>query len=569
MSDGCPAAFTGPSPGRPRGRLPVALVGLGLIVALAVAGCSAAPSAKDGSPKAAKAKATTTKPKSRPVMPASTTSLGPDGVVSQSVIAENKLPGTTAWKIPPHTGSDGIEGFASLDSASVGDQVTLYVSTAASLFTVVAYRMGWYQGLGGRQVWESAPTAGHVQPACPLTPGINMVSCDNWSATLAIPITSAFVPGDYLLKLVGNAGQESYVPLTIWDPSSHATYLIMNRTFVEQGWNAFGGYSYYQGQGPCTLGSGSYPVCNRARVVSFDRPYASGDGASDFLSNEYPLVRFCEQHGLDVSYATDVTVDEHPTLLLQHKVLLSLGHDESWSYNERQAAQTAQNDGTNIVFFGAAAVLRHVRLQASPLGPDREEVDYRDSTEDPLNGHGNPLQVTGNTWSSPPTSWSEIGFVGEMYSGYITTGSANFVVADASSWIFKGTGLHNGSSIPGIITSDFDHVSDGPPTPNDLEVLGHSPIPLSQAYTNQGQWGADTYSDMTYYTDPTSGAGVLDTGDNNWINSLTPCASSVPQCPAATVATITGNLLWLFGQGPAGHFMPATNNLMTILPAGS
>jgi hypothetical protein len=53
----------------------------------------------------------------------------------------------------------------------------------------VAYRMGWYQGLGGHQVWESAPTAGHVQPACPLTPGINMVSCDNWSASLTIPIT--------------------------------------------------------------------------------------------------------------------------------------------------------------------------------------------------------------------------------------------------------------------------------------------------------------------------------------------------------------------------------------------
>ena len=179
------------------------------------------------------------------------------------------------------------------------------------------------------------------------------------------------------------------------------------------------------------------------------------------------------------------------------------------------------------------------------------------------------MEVTGNTWSSPPTNWSEIGLVGEMYSGYITSGSANFVVADASSWIFKGTGLRNGSSIPGIITSDFDHVSPGPPTPSDLEVLGHSPIPLSEAYTNQGRWGADTYSDMTYYTDPSSGAGVLDTGDNNWINSLTPCASGVAQCPAATVATITGNLLRLFGQGPAGHIRPASNNLMTILPAGS
>ena len=250
--------------------------------------------------------------------------------------------------------------------------------------------MGYYQGLGARQVWASPMLTGTTQPTCPLTPDINMVSCDNWSPSLNVSITSAFVPGDYLLKLVGSGGQQAYVPLTVWNPTSHATYLIMNRTFTEEGWNAYGGYSYYQGQGPCTLGSGSYPVCNRARVVSFDRPYDTGNGSSDFLSNEYPLVRFSEAHGLDVTYATDVTVDEHPTILLQDKALLSLDHDESWSYNELQGAQAAQAQGVNIAFFGAAALVRHVRLQPSPLGPDREEVDYRDSAEDPLNGHGNP-----------------------------------------------------------------------------------------------------------------------------------------------------------------------------------
>jgi len=531
-------------------------IGLGLVLALVLAGCDTSGSTS-GSTHPVKAK------------PAMRTFLGPDGVVSSSAIAENRQPGTTAWEIPPHSGPDGIEGFANLNYAAAGDQVTLYVSTAAPQLHVIAYRMGWYHGLGGRQVWQSPVVPGQIQPACPLTAGVNMVSCDNWAASLTFPVTSAFVPGDYLLKLVGDGGQQGYVPLTIWDPASRATYLIMNRTFVEEGWNAFGGYSYYQGKGPCTLGSGTYPVCNRARVVSFDRPYDSGDGASDFLSNEYPLVRFCEEHGLDVTYATDVTVDEHPTFLVQHKALLSLGHDESWSYNEREAAQTAQNDGVNIAFFGAAALVRHVRLQASPLGPDREEVDYRDSTEDPLNGHGDPMQVTGNTWSSPPTSWSSVGFVGGEYAGYLTTGTAAFVVADSSAWIFKGTGLQNGSSLPGIITSDIDHVSPGPPTPSNLQVLGHSPIPLAQAYTNAGRWGQYTYSDMTYYTDPTGGAGVVDTGDNNWINALTPCASTVPNCPAGMVATITGNVLWLFGQGPAGHIIPSVPNWRTITPAGS
>jgi len=99
-------------------------------------------------------------------------------------------------------------------------------------------------------------------------------------------VTEDFVPGDYLLKLISDGNAQSYVLLTIWDPSSTATYLVMNRSLVEQGWNAFGGYSFYQGEGRCILGSGPYPVCNRARVVSFDRPYAA-NGSSDFLDNEW------------------------------------------------------------------------------------------------------------------------------------------------------------------------------------------------------------------------------------------------------------------------------------------
>lgn len=501
---------------------------------------------------------------------AATTRLGPDGVEAPWVAAENKRPGTTAWQIPPTVDPSGIQGFANLSYGSVGDNVSLYVSTASPTFRVVAYRMGWYQGKGGRQIWASKLVTGQVQPTCPLTPGVNMVSCDNWTASLSMPITRAFVQGDYLLKLVGTGGQESYVPLTVWDPTSTATYLMINRTFTEEGWNAYGGYSYYQGEGACAPGTNSYPVCNRARVVSFDRPYASGNGASDFLSNEYPLLQYSEERGLDTTYVSDVTLDANPQIALRHKAILSLGHDETWSLNERMAVQSAQAQGVNIVFFGAAAVLRHVRLQSSPLGPDREEVNYRDSSEDPLNTPGNQLNVTGNTWASPPTSWSEVPLVGEVYSGYLTGGNvAAFVVSDASAWIYKGTNLANGAPLPGVVQSDIDHVGPGQTGSQQIQVLGHSPVPLASVYTNQGTWGGVTYSDMTYYTDPTSQAGVVDTGTVNWINALAPCAASSPACPATLVQRITGNLLWLFGQGPSGRTTPSVANTQSIQPPGS
>jgi hypothetical protein len=499
-----------------------------------------------------------------------TTFLGPDGIESSAIIAENKKPGTTSWKIGPQSWSGDIEGFADTTDATQGQQVGLYVSTTASSFHVVAYRMGWYGGDGARQVWQSGPVHGKVQPGCPLTPQVNMVSCDNWSRSLSVSITSSFVPGDYLFKLVGSGAQQSYVLLTVWQPSSHAAYLLIGRSLTEEGWNTFGGYDFYQGLGPCTFDAGSYPPCNRARIVSFDRPYATGDGAADFLGSEFPLVELMEENGLDVSYATDVTVTEDPQILLNHRAILSLGHDETWTYQELEGVQKALAKGVNVAFLSAAAIVRHARLQSSSLGPDREVVDYRDPDEDPLNGKGNPMEVTGNTWASPPTNYSVTAIVGQLYSGFLEPDdAASFVVYDASSWIFAGTGLHDGSQIPQVIASDIDHLATAYPTPSNIEVLGHSPVPLSEAYTNQGEWGSDTYSDMTYYTEPASKAGVFDSGTVNWITTLTECPLTQATCPTKLTREITGNLLRLFGQGPAGATEPSVPNWKTLSPAGS
>ena len=261
-------------------------------------------------------------PATSPTTPAAVTkTLSAAGVTSTAIISENQRRGTADWQIPgTPAGAGSIAGFASTTYAAAGQTVELHVTTTAPTFQAAAYRMGWYQGLGGRLVWASPEVTGRTQPPCQVTPGVNMVSCDNWSVSLRIPITAAFIQGDYLIKLIGSGHQESYIPLTIWDPHSTAAYLVVNRSLTEEGWNTYGGFSYYQGVGGCTLGqTGSYPPCNRARIVSFDRPYAAGNGASDFLANEYPLIRFMEQRGLDAAYVTDITLDAHPATILQHR----------------------------------------------------------------------------------------------------------------------------------------------------------------------------------------------------------------------------------------------------------
>jgi hypothetical protein len=470
------------------------------------------------------------------------------------VIEENERQGTTAWEI--HGRYGGVEGFASQVYADHGQKVTLYVSTAAPWFQAEAFRMGYYQGKGARLIWRSPRVTSKRQPPCTLTRGINMFACDDWSPSLTFTVTSSFVQGDYLIKLIAAGNRQSYVPLTVWDPASTATYVIKNDVFTWQAWNNYGGYDFYTGLGNCAA---SYPPCSRARVVSFDRPYANN--AAWFPTLEYPLVRWAEQNGLDVTYATDLTIQEHPGYLLHHRVLLSLGHDEAWSLPERQAAVQAHDHGMNIVFFAASPMLRHVRTQPSPLGPDRELVDYRDSAEDPLNGKDNPLEVTGNEWASPPANWPEYDFVGDTYDGFLEPGvHYGFTVADASSWVFAHTDLHNGSVIPGVLGTDVDKFDLAAGQPGNDQILGHSLIPAQLGQASS----PPLYSDMTYYTDPHGGGGVIDTGTNHWIVALGAdfdgCAHKGEICAATALRQITGNILRVFGQGPAGQFEPSVAN---------
>ena len=223
----------------------------------------------------------------------------------------------------------------------------------------------------------------------------------------------AWPPGDYLFKLVADGGQR-YMPLTVRDDASRAALVIQNDVTTWQAYNLWGGYDLYKGP------EGS--AATRSRVVSYDRPYdPAGEGAGDFLGNEYPLVRLVEALGLDVTYWTDLDLHEHPERLLAHRALVSLGHDEYWSTRMRRGAEAARDHGVNLAFLGANAVFRHIRLQPSPLGPDREEVNYKPwSARDDPAWRTDPAQVT-TDWREPPCAIRRAGSSATSTSATLST----------------------------------------------------------------------------------------------------------------------------------------------------
>src|SRR6476660_3448027 len=92
---------------------------------------------------------------------------------------ENARPGTTAWKLVAGRSTD-IEGYASLTSVNIGDSIQLFVSTTASSYTVEIFRLGYYQGKGGRSVASAGPLTGHVQPVPSPDPVTGLIEC-HWT----------------------------------------------------------------------------------------------------------------------------------------------------------------------------------------------------------------------------------------------------------------------------------------------------------------------------------------------------------------------------------------------------
>ncbi len=202
-------------------------------------------------------------------------------------------------------------------------------------------------------------------------------------------------PGIYFAKLVrtdGTAGS-SHVFFVVRDDDGGSDLLFQTSDTTWQAYNTYGGNSLYTGA-----------PAGRAYKVSYNRPFTTrGNAPEDWVFNaEYPMVRFLESNGYDVSYSTGVDTDRRGAELLEHEAFLSVGHDEYWSGTQRSNVEAARAAGVDLAFFSGNEIFWKTRWENSIDGsgtPHRTLVSYKETH---ANAKIDPLtNVWTGTWRDP------------------------------------------------------------------------------------------------------------------------------------------------------------------------
>src|SRR5205809_2116556 len=110
------------------------------------------------------------------------------------------------------------------------------------------------------------------------------------------------------------------------------------------------------------------------------------------------MIRWREANGDSVSCTPDADTDRRGSLITQHRVFLSSGHDEYWSAGQRVNVEAARDAGVNLAFFSGNEVFWKTRWENSTDAsgaPYRTLVCYKESK---ANAKIDPSPVWTGTW---------------------------------------------------------------------------------------------------------------------------------------------------------------------------
>jgi len=494
---------------------------------------------------------------------------------------ENTLPGTTDWQLTNPSANGEIQGYAGQDSINLGEYLYVYVSTTAYMFDLEVYRLGYYQGNGAslkfyirgipgtdQGSWVAPnpyPTGATVITSYPDAAGneTNMVDA-NWGAPIVLPFDPSYVPGIYIIKLIEqDTGTQWHIPFVLRDDTAAPDIFYKLPFNTDQAYNVWGGTSAYDNFRVNPLG-----LNDRSSYQSFNRPYWLGFGSQHLFLWEYPMARFLEELGYNVSYTTNLAIALGETTLTNAKAVITAGHDEYVSQQERAALQSALAAGVNLAWFGANNMFWQVRHGTdSSTNVGRLLINYKQSLNqpgyvpyvDPVSDLGAlGLTLSTDLWASARINYPEARLLKQSWEAVALNFNAfDFVVKHANHWMYTGTGLNEGDHIPGVIGGEVDlydlrFLSSG----QTATVVGWSP------YSANDQ--SNRITSALIVEDSSNNTAVFDAGTFFWSVALSDFQSYVYAPPAQQ----TGLGGWpVIPESPALRQMTA--NLLSRMISGS
>ena len=456
---------------------------------------------------------------------------------ANAIEKENCLPGNPSsdWDISA-AGDPTIQGFATDISVNVGGTIFFKINTNATKYHFDIYRLGYYGGNGARLIAGNLTPSARLpqsQPACLTDATTFLYDCGNWAISASWQAPSTATSGIYLAHLIrDDTGGDSHIVFIVRNDASHSDMLFQTSDETWQAYNDFGGHSLY---GPL----GEFDLTNRAHKVSYNRPFdtRSFENASWLFYSEYPMVRWLEANGYDVTYTTSIDAARNGSLITNHKVYLSVGHDEYVSAPKRASIEAARAAGVNLAFFSGNEFFWKTRWETSIDGSNtqyRTLVCYKETLANAVIDPQDPPTWTG-TWRdprfSPPADGGrpENALTGTLFrvNGFGADNDAlpiEIPAADGKMRFWRNTQVANQSanqiwSLPGgTLGYEWDVDEDNGSRPAGLIDLATGTFALTTDYLLDfgGIYGAGTATHhMTLYR-ASSGALVFGAGTVQW-----------------------------------------------------
>lgn len=431
-----------------------------------------------------------------------------------------------------------IEVYTNTLSAAPDDTLTLHVSTRARRFNLQIARIGLEETV----VWSKDNLHGDFHP----TPKNAWQNGCQWPVSARLEIPSTWKSGYYQIKamtqVAGKSPTESLAFVVVRATRPTSRILIVLSTNTYGAYNSYGGASFYMKahNGPSTGVSGS----TGEHQVSFQRPWMPGflrkppsyDFAAEladyqnwddrlvnqnsgltawsnyagFHNWERPMVHWLELNGYALDYGISSDLDRYPELLGSYRLMLSVGHDEYWSWGMRDSVESFVAQGGNVCFFSGNVSMWQVRYEDDGCSM----VCYKDEYQaDPYLKLGTQ-HLTATAWSSHLIGRPETRMTGlsTFFGGYANfggvRGAGGYLVYRPEHWIFKDSGLSYGDLLgqaSAIVNFEVDgcpiRTVDGLPVPTDdydgppaLEILGMIPASLPTS-PPLSAWAKDVFSE--------------------------------------------------------------------------